>query len=383
MAERNPPVWMQSGTYNAADDRAVTGLLVDRTLSATGGLIGLQGGVVPGTDQLKASVVGSSMNLRIAPGTVVVPGRSSEVPGAYICHNQTATELTFPIVTGNPRWDLVVAEVEDVQAGHDENLWRLARVQGPVSASGPPAISSVIDLNARMAVPLYWVKVIPATLNGGANKLNAANVTDLRQYVSSMGGVHITESASPNPDHSPGRLVYSLGSDHLYISDGAKWQYFMTYQAWEKYFSAHRPAHSSGEPATLLPAGDMVWVENPIKNDNTDPNNRIASVAVTGMSSPTGKFKVYMSGFGRTKDVAGSALMSVRVLSGNTTVSAPSGGYKALGFYTKDWTQSSTTYMVNLEANTKYTFRLEFKKNDKKDNQVFFTNTYLLVDPVL
>ncbi len=379
MTEKNPPVWMQSGTYNAVDDRLVTGLLSDRDRGPSGTGTGILGGVVPGWGQLLASAPGNTMQVNIAAGAAIIPAQGATPPGAYIVYNEGAKAFTLDIeASGNPRHDILYAEVEDQTTGGDESLWRLAVKKGLPSAS--PTDPALLPGQ----LPIARVRVVPASQNGGVNKVTGAQITDLRRMLTSLGGVHQTKNGMMNPAHAPGRLLYNEDSDFLYVSDGINWNYFYTYQNWMDFFASLRPKHASGGTKATMPSG----ASNNKKWDPTPPKSggggSVPAVTVTEMQSPSGAFKVSISAYGRTADVDGNAHMSIRVLQGSTTKVEPSTGYRGISFYTKAWEHHGTTFMVSgLAKNTNHTFRLEFYRGGQDANTVDFDNYYILVEPIL
>lgn len=376
MAERNPPVWMQSGTYNAVDDRAVTGMLSDRTLSLAGNFLGLAGGVVPGFDQLNATA-NNTMQVTISGGMVVVPAPGATPPGAYLCVNEGNKIFTIDIeASGNPRLDVIYAEVEDVSTGGLQSEWRFGVKKGQPSANPvSPALTAG-------QFPLWQVRVIPAAQNGGTNKIAKTQLADLRRFNTAQGGVHITRSGVPNPQHSPGRLLYNVDTDYLYISDGATWQHYLSYKAWMDVFEALRPKHASiSAPVDMGPNHDKDWDPTPPKKGSTPGS--VSAVTVTHRS-PSGMFKVSISSFGRTADTAGSGHVSVQVRQGNTEKFSPATGWRAIGFYSKNWEHHGTSFLVTgMPKDTNLQFRLMFRRTGKNNNTVEFRTSYLLVEPVL
>lgn len=379
MTEKNPPVWMQSGTYNAVDDRLVTGLLADRDRGASGDDTAILGGVVPGWNQLEPTAAGNSMQVSVASGTAIVPALGATPPGAYIVYNEGATAFTLDIeASGNPRHDILYAEVEDQTTGGDESEWRLAVAKGQPSAS--PTDPSL----PAGTLPIARVRVVPASQNGGVNKVTDTQVTDLRRMLSSLGGVHLTRNGIPNPPHAPGRLLYNEDSDFLYVSNGARWDYFYTYQHWMDFFAALRPRHASNWVKGKIPSGSgpkAKWDPTPNKANGS---GQIPILNVTNMKSPSGEFKISISAYGRTQNNNGSGHMSVRALQGSDTVFTPNTGWKSISFYSRAWEHHGATFLATgLPKNEDINFRAEFRRNGADNNVVEFDNYYILVEPVL
>lgn len=378
MAEQNPPVWMQSGTYNAVDDRMVTGLLSDRDRGADGEGSGILGGVVPGFSQLKTTAPGTTMQVNVSTGAVIVPAPGATPPGAYICYNEGTKSFTLDIeATSNPRIDVIYAEVEDQTTGGDESVWRLGVVKGA------PSASPVSPTLTTSQFPLAAVRVVPASQNGGVNKVTQAQITDLRRFNTAPGGVHLTRNGLPNPPHAPGRLLYNEDADYLYISDGANWKYFLTYQGWMDVFASVRPKHASISTGSTIPTGagpNKDWDATPPKNGATGSN----PVTQVVHKSPSGRFKVSISSFGRASATTTNGHVSVRVLEGSTTRKDPGTGWNAISFYTTAWEHHGTSFMLDgLPTNTDLTFRLEFYRSGADAGAVYFNNSYIMVEPIL
>ena len=377
MAERNPPVWMQSGTYNAVDDRAVTGMLTDRTLSSAGNFVGLSGGVVPGLDQFKATVSGGNMLITVSSGMIVVPASGATPPGAYLCVNDGNVSIEIDIAaTSNPRLDVIYAEVLDTQSGAASDEWRIG------VAKGQPGANPTSPVLTTGQYPLWQVRVVPASLNGGTNKITSTQLTDLRRFNTGQGGVHLTKSGAPNPEHSPGRLLYNVDTDYLYISDGTDWQHYLSYQAWMDVFEALRPKHASlGVQVDIPSTHNEDWDPTPPKAGSTTGST--AQVAVNH-ESPSGMFKVSISSYGKTANTAGSGHLSVQVRQGSTEKFAPQTGWRAISFYNKNWEHHGTSFLVaGMPKNTSLEFRLMFRRTGLNDNVVTFNGSYLMVEPVL
>lgn len=382
MAEQNPPVWMQSGTYDAVDDRLVTGLLSDRDRGASGNGSAILGGVVPGFSQLAIAASGTSMTVTVATGSVIIPARGTTPPGAYICHNQGTKSLVLAIeASGNPRIDVIYAEVTDQTTGGATSSWAIGVQKGSPSAS--PVTPSLI----AGRFPLASVRVVPASRNGGVNKVTSAQVKDLRRFNTSLGGVHLTKNGLPNPPAAPGRLLYNADAKYLYINHGkSNWDYFLTYQDWMKVFASVRPFHSySGTQATVKSGAAYTkkWYSTPWKA-GAKATGSIDRNIITGIQSPSGRFKVSISAYGRVSDTGGNGHMSVRVQQGSKTVFEPVSNYRSISFYSKAWEHHGTTFMVTgVPANTKLNFRLEFMRSGNNTAAAYFSYHYIMVEAVL
>lgn len=375
MTERNPPVWMQSGTYQASDDRMVTGLLFDRTITSSGTFTSVEGGVVPPSDQLKLTASGSSMAYTISDGIVVVPAAGSSPPGAYLCYNSGVFNGTLDVESsGNPRIDLIVARVQDQTTGGSVSQWNFQVVKGSPSPNpSTPAWTS-------NQVPIASVRVVPASLNGGVNKVTNANVTDLRNFVASSGGMHLNFGSSPLPAHSPGRLMYNVASKSLYVNNGTKYDVLYTYDEWMSFFAAYRPV-SAGHGVNIQLSTRDTWTPTPNRVDT--PAVAIAPIQRTGVITPSGLLKITVAAYGRVDTIDTAARVSAKILNDTTGVWGPSVG-RGISFYGRGWSQESSTFMAEqLPKNTPLTVRLEFQRTDSAVGKAFFDNCYLLVEPVI
>jgi hypothetical protein len=74
----------------------------------------------------------------------------------------------------------------------------------------------------------------------------------------------------------------------------------------------------------------------------------------------------------------------VQVRQGNTEKQAPSTGWRAIGFYSKNWEHHGASFLVTgMPKDTNLEFRLMFRRTGKDDNRVTFQSAYLMVEPVL
>lgn len=380
MAEKNPPVWMQSGTYNAVDDRLVTGMLSDRDRGADGTGSGILGGVVPGWGQLAVTAQGSTMQVFVASGSAVIPSVGTSPPGAYIVYNEGVKSLTLDIeASANKRIDVIYAMVEDQTVGGLVSAWRIAVKKGLPSAS--PSVPSL----AAGQLPLGLVTVLPASQNGGVNKVTQSQIIDQRRMLTGLGGVHLTRNNLPNPPHAPGRILYNQDAKQTYISNGTTWDILYTYNQWLTYFAAFRPVHAMRSASVTVPTGagsNKKWLPTPRL---TGSANNAPVLQLTNVKSPSGRFKVSLSGYGKTDDKAnGHAHLSIRVLQGTTTKREPGMAFDAVSFYSKNWEHHGTSFMVDgLEPNVAYTFRIEVYRGGPDANTVTVQRAYMMVEPIL
>lgn len=378
---QNPPVWMQAGTYNAEADRLVTALLFDRNLNDDGTFRGVEGGVVPPKDQLSQFAVGgTSMQVDIHKGLAIIPAKSDDPPGVYVCYNTGPETLTFSIAGGQPRFDLIIAEVQDTAVGDAADRWRFRVVQG----SPGPNPTAPDPPNGSIAIAR--VNIIPSAQNGGQNKITGGQIYDMRRFTASLGGVHLTWKENPNPRMSPGRLLYDVSNKSLYVSDGTSWSPVYSFDEWRNYFAAYRPqqAQLANNVYALTPAEE--WISKP---KDTGTNNPIGTdVSVTKVATPSGRIKVSLMAFGKVDpDVGGqstSGHMSVlvkRVDNGNTLFDPVTA--RGLSFYTKAFQHTGVTFMlVGLPTDADMNVILQFTRRDAA-GRATFAQAVLLVEPVI
>lgn len=388
MTERNPPVWMQSGTYNAVDDRMVTSLLTDRTVNVAGTSYSIEGGVVPPLNQLQVTA-NSTMNVSISPGMIIIRASGTNPSGAYLCYNDGARTVTLDIEgSGNPRIDMIYAEAEDLAAGGTTSVWRIA------VKKGNPSASPVAQALSASQYPLASVRVVPASQNGGANKILPTQVTDLRTFATGNGGMHLKWAGGLNPAHSPGRMLYDIPNQKFYVSNGAAWDQQMNYSSFlteqkNTYIPVHRSEAGGLHNQTHA---ETTWrpylYETGASNSPAGPQNAVTA------NSRTGLFLVTIQAQGRINplidkdDVNGSTLvMSVQAKAGSTVVMSPNTSWASLQIRIPYWQTVSHTFLANLTsyANQGITFNTMwyFNRPNGKTLAIEVSRQYLLVVPVL
>lgn len=376
MTERNPPVWMQTGTYSAEDDRLVTGMLFDRRMDASGNFVGIDGGVIPPKNQMQVSAVGGvSMNFTISDGVCAIPVTDTSPPGVYLCYNEGSYTGTIQPASSNPRVDLITAHANDSTVSGGTSQWSFQVVQG---VAGPNPVAPPLPTGS---IPLATIKAIPASQNGGVNKITATQITDLRQFVVAPGGVHPTWGTNPNPPHSPGRLLYDATNKSLYVSDGSKWQIMYTYNEWLNYFAAYRPQQAQSS-ANMQVAGDA-WASRPyLLNTSQQVANEIA---VSKVITPSGMVKVSIVGWGAVQNAGSQAVIGVEIRrqSNNAVVWAPEFA-RGCVFYEKTWGHAGVYFLVSgLPVNTQLVAALRFRRSGPAGGWAYFASQVLMVEAVI
>jgi hypothetical protein len=377
MTERNPPVWMQTGTYSAADDRLVTGMLFDRRMDAAGNFIAIDGGVIPPKNQMQLTAVGGvSMSFTISGGMCAIPVANSNPPGVYLCYNEGAYTGTIVPAGTQPRVDLVIAQASDTTSGGATSEWKFKVIQG---SPGPNPAAPALPSNS---VPIATVRAIPSGANGGVNKIQASQIADLRQFVVAPGGVHPTWGTNPNPPHSPGRLLYDATNKSLYVSNGSRWDIIYSYQEWLSYFAAYRPQQVTIGQATQ--AWSDTWVSQ-LQLRGSNPAKYVADeVSIPKLITPSGMIKVSIIGWGAVQNAGSVAAVGVHIKqqSNQAHVWGPE-FTRGCAFYEKTWGHAGVYFLVSgLPVNTPLTVALQFRRTGAA-GLAYFASQVLMAEAVI
>jgi hypothetical protein len=380
MAERNPPVWMQSGTYSAAEDRQVTGVLSSRSYDPITGqtMAQVDGGVIGGLDQLRVTGNGTNMAIQVSAGAVIIPAGTNP-PGAFLCYNDGNRTITLDAeVSANPRTDLIVADVTDNTADPMAiSLWSFKVLKGnPGPNPVPPNPSS-----SSYQFPIATVKVAPASLNGGVNKVSQTDIVDVRLFNTPQGGVNIKWPNAPYPPVSPGRLVYIVAGKKLQISHGVKgdWVDIYSQTDWKSVLSAMGPRQvSHAKESEKAGPGTDAWDASPNDAGTTNP---ITTIQLTGVRAPNGKLLLSVSCLGKIKETTSSGHVSVEVRQGGTVVN-DANFLHGPSFYSKTWTHGSDTFLASgLPKDNDLTVRVVFARKGNAGGLASFKNVVLVVEP--
>lgn len=161
MTLHTPPSWLQNASHPAENDRLTT-----QALWATTGI------VAPASMEVTANSP-VAMNVYVADGWAVVVGDIQPDMGAYVFYNDAPVLLTITTANStNPRWDLIVATVNDsYYSGSTDNV--IYQV-----IAGTPASSPTVPTTPQNSIALAKVYVA-----AGALAINPADITDLRVSV--------------------------------------------------------------------------------------------------------------------------------------------------------------------------------------------------------
>jgi hypothetical protein len=161
MTLHTPPSWLQNASHPAENDRLTTQALWAST------------GIVAPTSMAVTANSPVAMNVFVAAGWAVVVGDIQPQMGAYVFYNDDPVLLTITTANAtNPRWDLIVATVNDsYYTGSTDNV--VYQV-----IAGTPASSPVVPTTPQNSIALAKVYVGAAVL-----AINPADITDLRVSV--------------------------------------------------------------------------------------------------------------------------------------------------------------------------------------------------------
>lgn len=186
-----PPLWAQTGEFDAADDRQViTAMLWPGVIEAA---------------HLKVQPHSPSPNLTVdvAPGLVVVAGTDQPDQGTFVC--PLSQTVNVPLVHGpappNTRSDLIIARV--YEPGDQDAYWRVEPVMGTANPDGrwqfPPTPASSIGLAVVDVGDQFTTQITPE------------RITDLR---------HLSR---PVPQGSTFAQQAQLGPNAVFVSQEVRW----------------------------------------------------------------------------------------------------------------------------------------------------------------
>lgn len=204
MTERNPPTWLQAGTYPAEDDRR----LLSTIFADSEGIVGAS------TLAVTQRALGVNMSVDVAGGRAIVKGDLGTFEGVYHVDNRNLTNLTVAASDPtNPRIDLVVAEVLNAEYSGVSNLWRLRVI------TGVPAGSPVAPTLPSNALALATIAVAAS-----ASSVVNANITDLRQRAWLYTGVVPCTSTTRPTAPTVGMSIYEIDTQRIKTWNASIWQ---------------------------------------------------------------------------------------------------------------------------------------------------------------
>jgi hypothetical protein len=220
-------------SYTAAELRQAMALGV----MYDGRLLGGRQGVRPGGNQLRVTLVGSTITVQAGVGVLDPALTTPQGPYWYAIPASETHTLTAAHAT-NPRKDIVIARVYD----HDEDAsgLRLARTEYIAGTPNPAPVEPAIPAGADRLATID----VPASPG-------AASVTDRRRYTVAPGGIVPVSAAAEISAAVEGRYRDRLDTNVLQRDSGAAWETVADpnmFKAWTAYVPAWT---SSGTPPAI------------------------------------------------------------------------------------------------------------------------------------
>lgn len=158
MTERNPAAYLQAGSHDAETFRRVTEALLTTH------------GVRTSTDLAVTANGTPNMSVNVAAGEAFIIGTEQAEQGAYHVYNDATVNKTIAAADAtNPRYDLIVAKVQDAEYSGATNAWSLAVVTGTPAASP-----------ADPTVPANSITLARVQVDAGVTSIVSGKITDLR-----------------------------------------------------------------------------------------------------------------------------------------------------------------------------------------------------------
>lgn len=196
-------------------------------------LIGGRGGVIPRTatfTDLKVSQrgAGANMSVDVADGQCYVTGTESSTQGVYHCDNVGVENKTITASNPtNPRRDLIVARIKDVEYGVAVTNEFLLDV-----IAGTPAASPVDP-----TVPANCIVLARVAVAANATSITNANITDLRNGYAAVTGsalignqqkaptgiVPCLSAFRPTVGLFEGLTIYETDTGRYWVYNGTTW----------------------------------------------------------------------------------------------------------------------------------------------------------------
>jgi hypothetical protein len=184
MPVRSTPIFIQGNSHPAEETRLMlAGMLKSATGSFAGGVAASDPahGVVRSTDLAVTQNGTPNMSVNVAAGGCFIRGTQSANQGAYHLFNDATLNIIIPSADlTNPRRDLVIAQVRDLNYSGAEKDARIIVVTGtPAASPSDPSLASYPNalVLARVAVA------------ANASSIVTANITDLRTIANVAGSV--------------------------------------------------------------------------------------------------------------------------------------------------------------------------------------------------
>lgn len=195
---RATPLWLQNGTYTAAEDRALIGAMWSTGVLGIFDLAVIQRQAGP---NMSVDVYG--------PGGAIVEGTTVPDQGKYLCQADAVENVPIDAApaAGQSRIDLIVARVRDSSAAGGDDDWIIEAITGTPTAGTPAAPAAPAS-----SLPLAEVRV-----TGGAAAIKTADITDLR----ALAGNRADQGLPWLKPSFDGQLIVASGK--LYLAHGGQW----------------------------------------------------------------------------------------------------------------------------------------------------------------
>lgn len=184
MTVRSTPIFIQGNSHPAEETRLMLGgMLRASTGSFAGGVASSDPahGVVRSSDLAVTQNGTPNMSVNVAVGGCFIRGTQNANQGAYHLWNDGTVNLAISAADAtNPRRDLIIAQVRDLNYSGSDKDARILVVTGTAAASpSDPSLTSFPNalVLARVAVA------------AGASSIVTANITDLRTIANVRGQV--------------------------------------------------------------------------------------------------------------------------------------------------------------------------------------------------
>lgn len=322
---------------------------------ASSGPLTARGGCVVGGLQLTGSAA-TSMQARLSPGRLWVPGGSAAAQGGYPVTVDTDTLLTFADGHATlPRIDALVVRVYDADydaSGRYEAVLEI--VQGtPAGAPVPPALPKSAELLHEVSVP--------AGASAARGITWASAVADRRRYTAALGGILPAGGGHGAQGAYVGQ--YRDVGGRLERWNGSQWMLY-TPNAMLKHSLDRGKTSSAGYTENLLEVGT-----NPFGLTFVAPASGWVHIAVGAHMWNESDKDAYMS-------------VNVRSQGGGTLLS-PASDDRAAAHNGPGSCSTFTNFPLgSLTPGASYTAIAAFRASPGSANVAVFDNRFVRVDPV-
>lgn len=194
MAERNPPVWTQTGSHPSDLARQMIKSLLQIPTSYNGGIVS--------SGDLAVSQNGTpNMSVNVATGMGFVFGTEATGQGAYHVYNDATKNITIAAADAtNPRKDRIIARIKDQSYSGAVSTFSLEVVTGTPAASP-----------AEPTLPANSFELALVNVAAAATSITNANITDRRTRAAGLGGTFTSVAIPSGP--ATGSLWSRISND--------------------------------------------------------------------------------------------------------------------------------------------------------------------------